>query len=370
MKALSLIETAARDRRAHRQAAVAYAVGVIGSCLALGIMLLVLRVGGDAVGWGFQLQSPIFVSLLAYLFFAMALSLSGFVEFGARWMGVGESLTHRSGWQGSLFTGMLAMLAASPCTAPFMGTALGYAATQPPLYAITVFALLGLGLATPFLLIAWFPLIARLLPRPGPWMNGFRKTMSIPLYLTVVWLIWILARQAGPDAAAMALIGLVALGIGVSLWQAQNWTARGTRLAALAFALALAGLQNPLRTATTAAPNAGVVHEVWSAQRLSQLQSQGRTVFVNFTADWCLTCKVNERVALRDPRVQAEFARNGVVWLTADWTRPDPEIAEELARRGRDGVPLYVLFRPNRPPAVLPQILTPERVLESLAQAS
>jgi thiol:disulfide interchange protein DsbD len=197
-------------------------------------------------------------------------------------------------------------------------------------------------------------------------MNGFRKAMAVPLYLTVVWLIWILARQAGPDAVAMALAGFVALGVGLSLWQHAHWLARTTRLLALGAALALAG--KPAILGASAITPTTAEHEAWSAQRLSQLRQEGHIVFVNFTADWCLTCKVNEKVALEDRRVRDAFGRHGVTWLTADWTRPDPAITEELAHWGRDGVPLYILYRPGRSAEVLPQILTPEQLLERLGE--
>jgi thiol:disulfide interchange protein DsbD len=362
IKAVSVIESH-RDERAH---ALAYASGVILSCAAVAGLLIALRASGQALGWGFQLQSPVFIALLAYLMFALGLSLSGVAQFGTSFMGVGQSLTEQGGYAGSFFTGVLATVVASPCTAPFMGVALGYAIAQPAPVALLVFMVLGLGLALPFLLLGFFPRLGAWLPRPGAWMETFKQVMAFPLYLTAVWLLWVLGRQSGANAITLALAGLVLIGFALWLW---SKTPRGflrTALAMVSVAGALALLAHPALK-VQGAP-AALEHEAYSDARLAQLRAEGRTVFVNFTADWCITCKANEKVTLDSAAVKAAFAAKNVAWLTADWTREDPAITAALARFGRNGVPLYLLYPSRGEAEVLPQLLTPDIVIEALEQ--
>jgi thiol:disulfide interchange protein len=353
---VSIMEARGAEHRHQRGHALAYTAGVVGSTLAAGAALLALRAGGQALGWGFQLQSPVFVAVIAYLLFALGLSLSGVVQFGTSIMGVGQSLTVRGGYAGSFFTGVLAVVVASPCTAPFMGTALGYAVTQPAAIALAVFAALGLGLALPFLLIGFVPPLARLLPRPGHWMETFKQAMAFPLYLTVVWLVWVLARQTGVSAVPVVLSGLVMIAVASWLMHRPGLVSRGLRYAALAVAVGLLFVPS-LDTDRT---------EPYSDARLAELRAQGRPVFVNLTADWCLTCKFNERAAIGTDAVREAMARHGVVSLVGDWTRADPALTAVLARFNRAGVPLYLLYAPAGEPEVLPQVLTPAGMIEAI----
>jgi thiol:disulfide interchange protein DsbD len=366
LKAIALMQSR-EDAQAHHRHALAYTAGVLASCVGTAAVLMGLRAGGAAIGWGFQLQTPAFVGLLAYLLFALGLSMSGVVEFGTSLMGVGESLTRGRGLGSSFFTGVLAVVVASPCTAPFMGTALGYALTQPAAVGLLVFAALGLGLALPFLVIGFVPRLAAWLPRPGAWMQTFREAMAFPLYLTVAWLLWVLARQTDPTGAALASTGLVLIAFSLWLWRREGWTARVLRLLALAGAVAL--LFDPAlsaRSAGTSARSDG--WEPWSEARVAELRAQHQSIFVDFTADWCLTCKLNERTALSSERVRAAFRDQHVTLLQGDWTRADPAITAALAAFGRSGVPLYILYIRGGEPQVLPQVLTPNLLVDALGR--
>ena len=370
IKAVSVMEAHGKERHHQRGHALAYTAGVVLSTLAAAVAILLLRAMGQALGWGFQLQSPVFVAVITYLLFALGLSMSGVVQFGTSIMGVGQTLTVRGGYAGSFFTGVLAVVVASPCTAPFMGTALGYALVQPAAVALTVFAALGLGLALPFLLIGFVPALARLLPRPGHWMETFKQAMAFPLYLTVAWLAWVLARQTGVNAVPVLLSGLVLIALASWLMGRPSLAARGIRYAALAGAVGLLFLPALHVHAVGAAPVAaeGASWETYSDERLAALRAQGKPVFVNLTADWCLTCKFNERVALDTDAVQDALKRRGVVSLKGDWTRSDPAITKVLERFHRAGVPLYLLYGASGEPMVLPQLLTRDTVLAAIAK--
>jgi thiol:disulfide interchange protein len=371
IKAVSMLESRRGDAAAERLHALAYTAGVIGSCAAVAGLLVLLRGGGELLGWGFQLQSPVFVGLLAYLMLALGLSLSGVVQFGTSLMGVGQGLAEKGGFAGSFFTGVLAVIVASPCTAPFMGTALGYALAQPPAIALLVFVTLGLGLALPFLLIGFFPVLGAWLPRPGRWMETFKQVMAFPLYLTAAWLVWVLGRQTDIDGVGLVLVGLVTVGFALWLWGASPRGAARTGLAVISALLALAVLAHPDLRAAAKKPGAAAASnhgEAYSDERLAALRAERRTVFVNFTADWCITCKVNEKVLMRSDALHQALAERNVAWLTADWTTPDPAITAALARFGRSGVPLYVLYPNGGEPVVLPQILTPDIFIEALRQ--
>lgn len=372
IKAVGIMQAGATDRRGQRLQALAYTAGVILSCVAAAGLLLTLRRSGEALGWGFQLQSPTFVAVLACLIFVLGLSLSGVVTFGTRWMGVGQTLTQHGGLRGAFFTGVLAVVVASPCTAPFMGSAMGYALAQPAATTLIVFAALGLGLASPFLAIGFFPRLAGHLPKPGPWMESFKQLMAFPLYLTVVWLVWVVARQAGPDAAALLLIALVLLAW--ALWAQARWPRPRLSGAVLGLGVLAAGALcvqlGQLAPATGSLPSsisaAMSPIEAWSPQRVASLQAAGRTVFIDFTADWCLTCKVNERAVLDSDRVRNAFAAGDIAYLKADWTRRDPAITQALAGYGRAGVPLYVVVKPGKEPQILPQLLTSTTVIAAI----
>ena len=369
IKAMSLVSGAGQDQRAH---GLAYTAGVVFSFGALAALLLSLRAGGDALGWGFQLQSPWVVGLLAYVFFAMGLALSGLFEFGTRLMGVGQDLTQKGGLRGSFFTGILASVVASPCTAPFMGTALGVAVLLPWPQAMGVFLALGLGLALPMLALSYWPGLARWLPKPGPWMETFKQAMAFPLYLAAVWLLWVLARQTDANAVALVLTGMVALAF--ALWLAGRRERNGTLASvrhvgvamSLLFALAVLGTAARFESTAPAAVSAG--WEPYSAERMSELQADPeRAILVNMTADWCVTCLVNERVALNTEPVRQAMAEHNITYIKGDWTRRDPAITDYLARFERNGVPLYVVYpRNGGEPRVLPQVLTPGLVVQAL----
>jgi len=373
IKALAALGSA-DDRAALRRHGGWYSIGVVATFMLLAGLLLALRAGGQQLGWGFQLQEPRFVAGVALLLFAMALSLSGVWEFGGRLMGAGQRLADGHGARASIFTGALAVVVASPCTAPFMGTALGWALAQPSPAALAVFAALGLGLAAPMLALGLVPALARALPRPGPWLESFRQLLAFPLYLTVVWLLWVYGVQTSPTGMAGLLAALTALAF--ALWlHGRRPTIRGsrTRVAAtvaslaalvLAAALPLAPLP-PAAASALVATDAGT--EPWSEQRLAELRAAGRPVLVNMTAAWCITCLANERVALSTGTVREALAAHDVAYLKGDWTRQDPAITRYLQQHGRNGVPLYVLYPPGGgTPHVLPQLLTADGVAEAI----
>jgi thiol:disulfide interchange protein/DsbC/DsbD-like thiol-disulfide interchange protein len=357
----------------------AYTAGVMASFAALGAVLIMLRAGGSAVGWGFQLQSPVFVAVLAYLLFAMGLSLSGVAGFGALLAGIGGRSAARSGVGGTFFTGVLATIVATPCTAPFMGAAVGFALIAPTLVAFGIFLALGLGLAAPFLLVSVCPGWRRGLPRPGAWMETIKQLLAFPLYGTVAWLLWVLIQEVGPGDALGALFGLVLVAFAVWVWgQTRLAAALGRRLGAglagvgavgaLLLATSLSAVSGGAAPATGGAQQ-GLSYEPFTEQRLAALEDQGKPIFVDLTAAWCITCLVNERVALDSEAVRQAFAERGVVALKGDWTNQNPEITEFLQRFGRSGVPLYLLYRGNSEPVVLPQILTAGTVLDALDPA-
>ena len=380
VKALSLVEHAGARAGTLRGHGVAYTAGVLASFGMVAGVLIALRASGERLGWGFQLQSPLVVTLLADVLFVLGLSLSGVVLIGGRLAGAGQALTTRLGYTGSFFTGALATVAATPCTAPFMAVAIGYALAQPWATALLVFETLGFGLALPYLLLTLVP--GRLLPRPGPWMERLRQFLAFPLYGAVAWLVWVVSQEAGPPGVAVALAGLVLIGCAAWLYAASRtvsgpWRRAATATAAL-LALAAVGLgpvvgSGPSSPTGPAVPDPrGLSFEPFSPGRVAELRAQGIPVFVNFTAAWCITCLVNERLALRSAAVAAIFARKGVVSLKADWTTRDPQIARVLESFGRSGVPLYLLYpraaagREAGEPTVLPQILSEEMIIDAV----
>ncbi len=362
LKALSVVRAGDAHPGARRTHALAYTAGVLLSFVAIAVLLIVLKAGGAALGWGFHLQSAAFVALLAYLMFTVGLSLSGAISIGGRWMGLGQSLTQTRGFSGSFFTGVLAVVVASPCTAPFMGPAMGLALAQPGFGTLLIFIALGLGLALPFLLIGFIPRLAALLPRPGAWMEVFKQFLAFPMYLTAVWLLWVLGGLTDRNGMALALVGLVALSLGLWMIQHRAVLARAFALAVIALAVGSAFVPQAVSI-----PGPLVASQAYSDARFEQLRQQGRSVFVDFTADWCLTCKVNERGALQSASVKQTFERENVEVLIADWTRADPEITTVLQRYGRSGVPLYLASVRGGEPQVLPQILTPAIIADAFA---
>jgi thiol:disulfide interchange protein len=374
VKVLSLVQQAGGHASALRRHGLAYTAGVLVSFAVVSGTLIALRAGGEQIGWGFQLQSPLFVTLLAYVFFALALSLSGVIVVGARFTGAGHALGQRAGHGGSFFTGALATVAATPCTAPFMGAAVGYAVTQPWTTSLLIFESLGLGLALPFLTLTFVPAWLRWLPRPGLWMERLQQLLAFPLYASAAWLVWVVSQQAGSTGVAAALAGILLIAFAAWLYRASAaarapWR-RAATVGVVAFVMgavalgALAGAATS-RLATSPSAEAGAGWEPFKPERLAALRKAGTPVFVNVTAAWCLTCLVNERVALRSPAVAGAFARKGVVLLKADWTRRDPAITRVLGSFGRNGVPLYLFYPAAGEPAVLPQILTEGIVIDA-----
>jgi thiol:disulfide interchange protein/DsbC/DsbD-like thiol-disulfide interchange protein len=378
IKALGLVQQADAAPRITRRHGLAHTAGVLACFLALAAALIALRAGGAGLGWGFQLQSPLFVAALAYLFFVLALALSGVLVLGGRLGGLGGSLAARPGYAGSFWSGALVAVAASPCTAPFMGVATGFALTRPPAIALAVFGALGLGLAAPYLALSAMPAWRRLLPRPGPWMRWLERALAVPLYATVAWLLWVLREQAGERGAAAVVTGLILIALAAwALRVARGGAPARRRLAAaaslagavLAVALGALVLGAPAPTPDAAAADGAIRWEPWSPARVTEARAAGRPVFVNFTAAWCITCLVNERVALRSPDVAAAFARKQVVYLKADWTSRSEEIAAALEGFGRSGVPLYVLYPPAAraaAPIMLPPILSERIVVDAV----
>ncbi len=360
IKVLSL--TSAHAHR-HRVAGhgLAYTAGVVLSFVAIAILLLVLRRAGEAVGWGFQLQSPGFVTALAYLFFLMAMGFGGQLAFNFGLGGAARAMPRGHSLKSSFLTGVLATVVASPCSAPFMGTALGVALTQPAMLAVGVFAALGFGMALPFLLLSWMPRLLDRLPRPGPWMETFRQLLAFPLYATVLWLLWVLGRQTDIDHVLIAAFGMLLVALAV--WLAgRSQHAQGRVGAAVVL---IAGLALPL--VLPAGAPAERLAEPYSAARLEALRNAGAPVFVNLTADWCITCLANERMALASDRFRATLKQRGIHYLKGDWTRYDPEITALLNAHGRSGVPLYLYFPPGEPARILPQLLTETIVLSALS---
>lgn len=360
LKALSLAR-AGGDEASARTEALAYTAGAVCVCLALGAAVLALRAGGSSAGWAFQLQDPRVILLLLLLMTAIALSLAGLFELPS--IGLGGGLAAAGGSAGAFWTGALAAFVATPCTGPFMAAALGAALVLPLPAALAVFAGLGLGLALPFLVLGFSPAARRRLPRPGPWMARLRALLSVPMFLTALGLAWILGRQSGVDAMAMGLAA--ALLLGLTLWWMGRRQGDGRpwlRLAPAAVGAAAALLFLPAagEGQTGVSPLAG---ERFSEARLASLRAEGRPVFAYFTADWCITCKVNEKTVLQRRQVSQAFARNGVAVLVGDWTGGDAAVGRFLEAQGRSGVPLYLYYAPGRPPEILPQMLTMSRVL-------
>jgi thiol:disulfide interchange protein/DsbC/DsbD-like thiol-disulfide interchange protein len=383
VKVLSLVGHASAGRSTLRRHGGAYGAGVLASFALVAGVLIALRAGGEQLGWGFQFQSPLVVSLLADVLLVLALSLSGVVLIGSRLAGTGQGFAARPGYAGSFFAGALATLAATPCTAPFMGAAVGFALAQPWATSLVVFEALGLGFALPYMVLTLVPSWRRLLPRPGPWMARLRQVLAVPLYGSVAWLLWVVSEQAGAGGAAAALAGLVLIGVATWFYGASRggrargrWAANaaaGLLVVAAVGADLVVGASPSALTAPSASGQRGVSSSPFSPNRLAELRAEGVPVFVNVTAAWCITCLVNERVALSSPAVAAAFARKGVVYLKADWTHRDARIARMLEAFGRSGVPLYLFYPPagaGHPaagaPTVLPQILSEESIIEAI----
>jgi len=372
LKVLGLAQSGESAHKARRHA-LYYTAGVLVAFAAIGLAVIGLRAAGQALGWGFQLQQPAFVAVLVYILFAVGLSLSGVFNIGAGLAGVGQELGNRSGPAGDFFTGVLAVVVASPCTAPFMGSALAYAFASSSFVALLIFLALGVGLALPFLLIGFVPGLATRLPKPGAWMETLKQFLAFPMYLTAVWLIWVLGNQRGIDAVAWVLIGAVVLALG--LWWLERTRYTGGAFArALAVVMLLAAVGPIVQVARLAVPTPAqaTAAQPWtpySAERLAALRAEGRSVFVDMGADWCVTCKVNEKAVLDTDAFHELLERSDAVLMRGDWTNVDPAITAFLQQYKAVGVPLYVVFRAGEAGAghALPTVLTQSIVEEALA---
>lgn len=381
LKALSLIRH--HESPSHARAeGLAFLLGVVVTMVALTAVLLLARAGGASVGWGFQLQSPLVIAALILVMLGSALNLLGLFEVGLSIQRVGEVGGDRGGLVGSALTGALAIIVATPCSAPFMASAVGYALTQPPLVSVVIFISLALGFAAPFTLISFFPVLARILPKPGGWMITLKQGLAFPMLGAVGWLIWVLERQAG--SAALAAILACCLLFSFAAWlygMAQKRRMMGQRHVVLhvatAFFLALVVVPllnlNSFATAPAeteaASPAAAAV--AWSPQNVDAIKGQGKPILVNFTASWCITCQVNDRTSLSTQAVKAAMARTSTIYMVADSTKYNPDVEQALSDFGRGGLPLYVVYPADGgKPVVLPQVLTPGIVISALDQAT
>ena len=375
IKVMGFVEHAHGDPRAMRMQGVMFTIGVVASFVALAAIMLSLRAAGTQLGWGFQLQSPAVVVCLAALFFVLALNLSGVFEWGAFAQSLTSNLSAKGRYADALLSGVLASVVATPCTAPFMGAAVGFTLTQDAASALLVFLVLGFGMALPVLLLSMFPRLLRVLPKPGAWMETFKQVLAFPLYATVAWLAWILGALGGNDATFALLAGLVLVAMGA--WFYGRWAHAGgiwqpaiaVMLGAVGIAIAWPGQMAP-QEVSHAAPKAGeLAWQPWSPEEVQRLTGDGKPVFVDFTAAWCVTCQVNKRVALNNADVVKAFAAHGLTPLKADWTRRDPRITAELASLGRNAIPVYAIYLPGgQAPRLLPEVLTPSLVLDEVSR--
>jgi thiol:disulfide interchange protein DsbD len=363
--------------RAH---GLVYAAGILVSFWALVGLLLGLRAAGATLGWGFQFQSPIFLLVLAGILFFLGLSLAGQFEIGLTLTSAGGSLAAKHGYAGSFFTGVLAVIVATPCTAPFMGTAIGYALAQSAAVTFAIFTALALGLAAPYVALTIHPAWTRILPKPGAWMDILKQAVSVPIFGTVIWLTWVVAEAYG----ANLLLGLLSIFLLLAIagwflgrWPAQRWSTLVAALLLISALVACITAPRELAEAPGALParlssenptaHSAAAWQTWSADGVQHALAAGQPVFVDFTASWCLSCQVNERVALSQPEVMHAFGSKNVGLFKADWTREDPAITQALAALGRSGVPVYALYAPGQNEAqLLPQVLTPGIVLDAI----
>jgi thiol:disulfide interchange protein len=374
IKLLSLSESSSAAAFKPRQHAWGYSLGVVFTFLALAGLLLALRAAGQAVGWGFQLQEPWVVLGLAMLFFALALNLLGAFEWTVYLPGGLAQWRAQQPAVDAFAAGVLAVVAASPCTAPFMGAALGMAVTQSALQALLVFAALGVGMALPYAALVLLPGWRARLPRPGPWMLHLKQLLAFPLFLAVLWLLWVLGQQVGLEGLAAAALCLLTLSFGLWLlgaWKSRPALARGLSLMLLVLSLWLAAPLEASRNLSSSArgqpDGASMVWLPYEANRIEQHLAQGQAVFLEFTAAWCVSCQVNKKLVLSTAATEQAFAKAGVVLMRADWTARDAQVTQALNRLGRTGVPVYVLYRPGKPPLLLPEVLTLALVQEALA---
>ena len=367
LKALSLTRG---DAQSHRRSSLVYAAGVVVSFVGIAAVLIAIQQTGKLIGWGFQLQNTGFVIGLAYLFTLMGLSLNGLLHFGTSMMNVGQSLTEKDGDAGSFFTGVLAVVVASPCTAPFMGSALGYALTQPIYITLLVFASLGLGMALPMVILSYSNAAVKILPKPGPWMDTAKNVLAFPLYLTSVWLLWVAGNQSGINTMALALSGLVLLAMAVYLY-GEGTVRKAISALLLLTAVALAIPQGDSHQRGSGSRTLADGQIAWSPSTLASYREAGKPIFVDVTADWCITCLANEAAVLFTPEIEGAFLAADIPYMIADWTDYDADIGEFVKSHGRSGIPLYVMYPSGvgSQPVILPQLLTRDSVLSAIENA-
>lgn len=382
IKVLGFVQQAGDDSSKVKMHGMVFTLGVLVSFWLLAGLFLILRAAGQEIGWGFQLQTPGFVAILASVLFLFGLNLSGVFEIGETLTGAGSGLQAKTGYSGSFFSGVLATVVATPCTAPFMGTALGVIITLSAAQSMLVFTALALGVALPYLLLSFFPAFLKWLPRPGAWMESFKKGLAFLLYATVVWLAWVFGNQVGVTGMAGLLMGLVFMGVAAWVW--GNWgnLTRKKTMRRMAFVLALPLLliggwiqfkATKLEAATpavAASSSEGIQWRAYSPESVEAMNAEGKTVYVDFTATWCLTCQVNKKVAFGNNQVVDFFEENDIVALKGDWTRRDPVITRELQKYGRSGVPTNIIYRPDGSSKLLPEVLTPGIVLDALKEGA
>lgn len=376
IKILGFVNQAGSERKKIVMHGLTFTLGVLLSFWVLAGVLAALRAGGDKIGWGFQLQSPLFVFGLAVLMLVFAMNMSGVFEFGLSATGVGSGLQMKSGYAGSFFTGVLATVVATPCSAPFLAPALGAALALSTSESFAIFTAIAIGLSTPYLLLSIFPAAVKVLPRPGAWMETFKQFMAFPLYATVGYLVWVLAGQTTEEGLQNVLFGLVIVALGV--WLYGRWRAPGSSPARMRLGVvglivvAGAGLwlgwpKTAGAKQVTASGAPEVTWEAWSPETVAKLRSEGKVVYVDFTARWCATCQANKKLVFHSDDVLNYFASKNIVTLRADWTNKDPRITAELAKYNRSAVPFNVIWKPGKPePVILPEILTPNTVLDAL----
>ena len=372
LKALSLSQEATKEAKTIRRYGYSYTLGVIVSFMLVAFFLFILKAMGNIVGWGYQMQSPYFVAILVYLLFLIGLNLSGYFEISFSMSFKGETGSHKESLKSSFATGALVTLVATPCTAPFMATALGVAFVQPPAIGMLIFIAMGLGVAFPYLALTTIPGALKWFPKPGIWMEHFKQFLAFPMFISAIWLIWVFAQQLGINATAFLLLGLVLLTMAIWLWKVIRPRTQSARI--IIFILLgvlvlwpIIMLPAPVNNTTKQISNKNETL-MYDENTLQQYRDEGRAIFVYATAAWCITCKVNERVAINDKDVQQHIAKLGIPVMVADWTNEDPAITQFLQEYERAGVPLYVFFpAKGGAPRILPQILTPSILIEAFS---
>ena len=370
IKILSFIEQSQGSKEKLFHHGLVFSAGVLTTFLAVSALLIFLRASGEAIGWGYQLQSPWVVSLLIYLFVVIGIVFMGNIVLGSSFGNLGTLVQNQKDLTSSFFTGVLAVVVASPCTAPFMGPALGLALLQPGLKSILIFLALGIGFSLPYLILSIYPQLLSKLPKPGEWMQTLKQIMAFPMWASALWLAWVLSSQVDMQSVFAVLLGALLIALGLWLMEKTQNSASILRRLTLIFSLGLMIFSIWLLPIASDNNSPGLKNEenAFSVQKLNSLRSEQKMVFLNFTADWCITCKVNEAIALNQDKVKKVLDEKNIIYLKADWTRKDPEIASMLASYGRTGVPLYLLFPSQGDPIILPELLTEDLLLDFLKE--